>query len=188
MLAQPVGAQQHVHERHHADAGDPEQRVVLLFGAYRSAGAGAGDPGRSRPVPAARSTLCRPIPSLDRLTVRRTDAFPENHLRFSFPADVTVTDALRVRAAARALCSLPRMPSGVLFCPADFGIVYHLAFTAGERALAPVGVNATGCQWVHGLGRVRWVARSPRFWATLGGAMGLTSPDSATFRGRGPNG
>ncbi len=149
---------------------------------------GRGDPGPSRPASAADSPLCTSVPTLDRLAVHRSDAFPQNHMRFSFPAEVTVTDATKVRAAARALCSLPTMPSGTFHCPADVGIVYRLVFSAGERALTPVEVDATGCERVRGLGHVRWAAHSPELWPTLGRAMGLLSPGYATFRGRGPNG
>lgn len=165
--------------------------AVLVAGVFVLAacgGAAGGDPGPSRPASAADSTLCGSVPILDRLVVHRSDAFPQNHIRFSFPVEVTVTDATKVRAAAQALCSLPKMPSGTFHCPADFGIVYHLVFSAGERASSPVEVDATACQRVRGLGPLRWVARSPEFWPTLGRAMGLSSPSYATFRGRGPNG
>lgn len=159
--------------------------AALVLGACGSAG---GRPGPSRPASSAHPTLCGSVPTLDRLVVRRSDAIPQNHMRFSFPAEVTVTDAAKVRAAARALCALPEMPTGAISCPADFGIVYQLAFFAGGRAFPAVEVDATGCQTVSGLGHVRWVARSPEFWLTLGGAMGLSSPGSAAFRGRWPNG
>ncbi len=162
--------------------------VAAVFVLAACGGAPGGDPGPSRPASAADSALCGSVPILDRLDVHRSDAFPQNQMRFSFRAEVTVTDATKVRAAAQALCSLPKMPSGTFSCPADFGIVYHLVFYAGERALSPVEVDATGCQTVRGLGHVRWVARSPEFWPTLGTAMGLSSPSYSTFRGRGPNG
>ena len=84
--------------------------------------------------------------------------------------------------------ALPDLPLGSLNCPADFGIVYHLVFSASERALPPIELDASGCQSVRGLGPARWVARSPEFWPTLGSAMGLSSPSYATFRGSGPNG
>jgi len=161
--------------------------AVFVLAACGSAVSGR-DPGLSRPVSAADSTLCGSVASLDRLVVERSDAFPQNHMRFTFPAEVTVTDATPVSAAARALCALPKMPSGTFHCPADLGIVYHLAFSVGGRAFPTVEVEATGCQRVHGLGAVRWVARSPGFWPTLGRAMGLSSPSYATFRGSGPNG
>ena len=162
--------------------------VAAVFVLAACGGAAGGDPGPSRPRSAADSTLCGSVPTLDRLVVHRSDAFPQNHMRFSFPAEVTVTDATKVREAAQALCSLPKMPSGTFHCPADFGIVYHLVFSAGERTLSPVAVDATGCQTVRGLAHVRWVARSPEFWPTLGRAMGLSSPSYAAFRGSGPNG
>jgi len=162
--------------------------MVTMFVLAACGGAAGGDPGPSRPASAADSTLCGLVPTLDRLVVRRSDAFPQNHMRFSFRAEVTVTDATKVRAAAQGLCSLPKVPSGTFHCPADFGIVYHLVFSAGAWALSPVEVDATGCEMVRGLGHVRWVARSPEFWPTLGRAMGLSSPSYATFRGRGPNG
>lgn len=162
--------------------------VAAVFVLAACGSASGGDPGRSRPASSVGSTLCGSVPTLDRLVVHRSDAFPQNHMRFSFPDEVTVADVTKVRAAAQALCSLPKMPTGAISCPADFGIVYHLVFFAGERALPPVEVDATGCQTVRGLAHVRWVARSPEFWPALGRAMGLASPSYSTFRGRGPNG
>ena len=99
--------------------------------------------------------LAQEISSLDRLVVRRTDAFPQNHIRFSFPAVMTVSDAARVQRVARALLALPAMPKGV-FCPADSGIVYHLTFFDGGHALPAISFDATGCEAVRGLGVTRW--------------------------------
>ncbi len=160
--------------------------AVLVFAACGSVG--GGDPGPSRPASAADSTLCGSVSALNKLVVHRSDAFPQNHMRFSFNSEVTATDTAKVQAAARALCSLPKMPTGTISCPADFGIVYHLVFSAGERVFSPVEVDATGCQTVRGLGPVRWAARSPELWPTLGRTLGLSSPSYATFRGSGPNG
>lgn len=160
--------------------------TVLLAACGSSVG--HGDPGPSRPASADRSALCGSLPSLDRLVVRRSDAFPQNHIRFSFPAEIPVTDATGVRSAAQALCSLPKFPTGTISCPADVGIIYHLAFSAGERVFPTVRVDATGCQGVRGLGPERWVARSPGFWAALGRAMRLSFPAYAAFRGSGPKG
>lgn len=162
--------------------------VAAVFVLAACGSAGGSDPGPSRPASSAGSTLCGSVPTLDRLGVHRSDAFPQNHMRFSFPAEVTVADATKVQAAARALCSLHRMPTGTISCPADFGIVYYLVFSAGEQALPPIEVDATGCQTVRGLGPVRWAARSPELWPALGRAIGLSSPSYATFRGSGPNG
>lgn len=151
-------------------------------------GVGRRNPGNSRQSSAASSALCGSKLGVRRLTVRRTDAFPQNRMRFSFPNQVTVTGVPEVTAAARALCSLPAMPRGTLHCPADFGIVYNLNFYAGKRLIAVVEVDASGCQTVSGLGHERWAARSPGFWRALGRSMKLPSPSYATFRGSGPNG
>ena len=136
---------------------------------------------------ASASALCQYVATLDRLTVSRSDAFPQNHMHFSFPASVAVANAMLVRNVARALCALPKMPSSSINCPADFGITYHLAFFAGDREFPKVLVESTGCASVKGIGEVRWVEQSPSFWHTLGVAMGISRPDYATFRGSGPN-
>lgn len=128
-------------------------------------------------------TLCQAIGKLDRLVVRRTDAFPQNGFHFSFPDVVVVEKVALVKDAAEAVCALPRMPSGVFNCPADFGIEYQLTFSAEGRVFESVLVSATGCETVTGLGASRWVARSSWFWSRLGKSMGLSSPTWTTFRG-----
>ncbi|MHB8295566.1 MAG: hypothetical protein ACYDH5_13270 [Acidimicrobiales bacterium] len=164
----------------------PLAASVFLAACGGPAGPSGPPSAKNSSVPAA--ALCQSVAHLHRLVVRHRDAFPQNHMRFSFPSHVTVTKTASVRDAARGLCSLPKMPSGTLHCPADLGIVYHLTFSAGNRAFPAVSMGATGCQVVHGLGPARWVARSPGFWHTLGAAMGLRAPGYAAFRGSGPNG
>lgn len=155
-----------------------------VLSACGSAGS-ASQPGSSiSPAPPA-ATLAQDLSGLDRLVVRRSDAFPQNHIHFTFPAAVTVTDVARVRMVARALLTLPAMPKGI-HCPIDLGIVYQLTFFRGGQALPAISIRATGCQQVSGLGIMRWVARSPGFWRTLGLAMGLAQPGYAAFRGSGP--
>ncbi len=138
-------------------------------------------PAVRRTVPAAASvagdSVCGSIPHLDRLVLTRTVEFPKNHFRFRFrfrfPARVTVGRPGQVRAVARVLCALPPMPDGPMSCPADFGIDYHLQFSAPGRRLAPVTADASGC------GNVGEVAThdlraSTSFWSTLGRAIDLT--------------
>lgn len=131
--------------------------------------------------------LCASAGTVTRLVVRRTDAFPQNHFQFSFPTSVVVDDTAAVRRVARALCALPPVPDTTISCPADFGISYHLAFSRAGVRFRVVTLDATGCQTVSGLGRRRWIARSPMFWSVLGTAMKLEHPSSTTFRGSGPN-
>lgn len=121
--------------------------------------------------------LCQRVGMVKRLVVTRTDSIPQNHLHFSFPAEVTVTDASSARAVAAALCALPDVGSGTGSCPADFGIVYRLKFGERNGAVLPVvSFRATGCEFVHGLGPVRRAARSRKVWLALGKAMGLVNP------------
>lgn len=148
----------------------------------------AGVPPSSQGSSPPASTLCQSVATLDKLTVSRSDAFPQNHTRFSFPANVAVANATSARNVAKALCALPKMPTGATInCPADFGIIYHLAFFAGNREFPKVLVNSTGCASVKGIGAIRWVEQSPSLWHTLGVAMGVPNPDYETFRGSGPN-
>ena len=44
--------------------------------------------------------LCQSFAQLDHLVVRRFDAFPQNHIHFSFPATVTVSRPAAVQKAA----------------------------------------------------------------------------------------
>ena len=125
------------------------------------------------------------IGQVDRLVVRRVDVFPQNDIHFSFPAVTVVTEVASVTDVAKVVCSLPRMPTGVMNCPVDLGITYRLSFTAPSGAFPTVVVSATGCETVLGIGPVRWVADSPNFWRRLGKAMGLPSPTWVTFRGTG---
>jgi len=158
--------------------------ALLLAG---GASAAANDrPAASPTSSAGTPSLCASIANLSRLVVRRSDAFPENRRDFAFPASVTVDRAATVRRVAQALCALPKMPRGALHCPADFGITYQLTFFTKSHSFPTVGIDATGCQKVHGLGPARWVSRSPGFWQILGNAMGLTNPGSSTFAGHSP--
>ena len=130
-------------------------------------------------------TLCSSFAQLDRLVVKRLDAFPQNHFHFSFPAVVTVSDPPLVQKAARAVCALPVMPRTSMNCPADLGITYRLTFYTAAQPFPRVVVSATGCESVTGLLFTRWVARTPAFWPELGKTMGLKNATWETFRGSG---
>ncbi len=130
--------------------------------------------------------LCRVIDEVDRLTVTRTDAFPQNGFTFSFPARVTIRATTVASAVAHAVCALRLVPkTGAFSCPAAFGIAYHLVFTRETGgSVEPVAADATGCQFLTGAGPgTQAMFTSNAFWAKLGRAMGLAHPTSATFRG-----
>lgn len=123
------------------------------------------------------------------VTLTRTNLHNPEH--FTFPAQMRGAKPALVRALATALCSLPLMPAGER-CPADWGPTYSLQFAlpeslgsvGGESRILPASVQTTGCELVRG-GEVGtpWVARSPRFFTTLGAAIGLRHATRATFAG-----
>ncbi len=131
-------------------------------------------------------TVCAHTGDVDRLMIGRVDSYPRNHVYFSFPAHITVTGAHRSQAVAQALCALPAMPTSTFSCAMDWGINYRLIFTAGDSKLAPVTVDATGCEQVTGLGPVRWVTLSPAFWSVLATAAGIGPAGQTTFSGTSP--
>jgi hypothetical protein len=139
------------------------------------------------PSSAAATSVCQNISRVDRLDAKRTDALPQNQSHFTFAADISTSDATQVQVAAQALCALPAMPTGAIFCPADFGITYQLTFDAGATQFPTVTVDPSGCQTVRGLGTtVAWATTSPGFWPTLGAALGLPHPTAADFAGTRP--
>ena len=134
------------------------------------------------------TSLCSDISRLDRLVVTRHLQIKGNDLTWSFPARVTATDPALVRRVARFACRLPRLPKGPLFCPADFGIVYRLSFSAGPVTFPPLLADSSGCEQLTGLGptatsRARWIATHPGFWRVLGDAIGLRHATVSTFAG-----
>lgn len=126
--------------------------------------------------PAGSRALCRDIPRLTELTVRRFNEFPEDHAHFAFPSDVVIDRQANVDDIARALCALPR--DTLVNCPADFGVSYILDFGPARLDLAQVGIEATGCAGVTGIGTPHRIA-TPQFWTVLGSAMDMTMPGSA---------
>ena len=137
---------------------------------------------RSPNTRAPQAHLCRVLPRVDRLTVTRRA--PGHGFQFTFPAVVSVTDAHAARAVASAACALAPLPTGIYECPAAFAVSYRLDFAIkGEKGMGGEALELfpTGCPMVKGLG----VARTPtaRFYRILARAMGLSSGDSATFRG-----
>ncbi len=140
----------------------------------------------SRPAVSQGISVCGFVNSVDRLTVTRSHR--GNPETFTFPAIVTTSNKMRIRALATALCSLPSPGTGVYHCPADYGPHYTLNFVSTVSdmiaALTPVVVQATGCESVRGLTPSRWIALTPSFWRVLGVAIGLDHAARSTFAGK----
>jgi hypothetical protein len=94
---------------------------------------------------------------------------------------ITIKDKARVRELAVAICKLPRMPRGIINCPADLGGGYVLQFSAPGARFHAITLRASGCEAVSGTGhgRARWVAREPLFWRQLAHLTGITAPAHA---------
>ena len=134
-------------------------------------------------VAAGGSELCGAGTQVDSLTVQRTNAFPGNHPRFTFPATEQVNNAPEARSVVQSLCALQPVSHMQISCPADFGITYTLTFAAGTHRFAPVTLNAAGCELVHGLGAARHISTSNVVWRRLGVAIGIPHPTQAAFAG-----
>jgi hypothetical protein len=144
--------------------------------------AGCGHAAASDTTGGAGTAVCANAARVDRLTIDRLNPLHQN-FRFAVPAQITVTDAHRAQAVARALCALPPMGHGVYNCPADWGIRYQLRFAARQHLFRPVTADATGCRMVTGLGPARLITGVSGFWSTLGNAAGLSHASLATFTG-----
>ncbi|MGD0686054.1 MAG: hypothetical protein ABSA03_13165 [Streptosporangiaceae bacterium] len=165
--------------------------VPLALAACGSVAAAGGSGSAAVPVTPAppRSaqplTLCTDQAAVDHLVVRRVILLRQpGKQHFGFPARVTVASATQARAVARSLCTLPSPVSGIVNCPASFGINYKLRFAAAGAAFPAVTIQATGCQAVTGAGKPRTITRTPAFWTVLAKALGLRSPvRSSAFSG-----
>jgi len=149
--------------------------LIGLAACGSAGGTGAGHPaaGGSHTAESAAMrasagvALCTAAGRVDRAVLSLTGS----RVRSFLPREITIGDAPRVRALAAALCALPAMPPGVQ-CPADFGGVSRLVFTAGARDFQPVRIQLSGCRAVAGIGPTRSWSRSPRFGQLLTRTVG----------------
>ena len=135
----------------------------------------------SAPLP----PLCRSIPSLSTLTVNRSVFAPNQPVQFTFPATVTVSNETQVQIVAKALCKLPHI-SRTTNCPSGppQPFWYDFTFLGQGKTFPLVRLILNGCDAVQGLIKGQWVLQSPKFWRTLGTAMGLKGATQATFAGK----
>jgi hypothetical protein len=147
--------------------------LTAVAGCGQAAIDSASPPGTSRPVGAAQPALCADPAAVTRVQIVRIPSIgqlPASRIRKTFK--ITITDPARAQALARADCGLPRIPSGAIHCPVDYGGAYQLLFTAGQP-LPVVTIQSGGCDTVTGAGPVRWVARTPGFWTVFGKLAGI---------------
>jgi hypothetical protein len=127
------------------------------------------------------TALCRDTSTVTSLRIVRAPGPRVPQVQAVFPGQVIVTSSAHAQQVARALCALPAMPHGVMSCPAMFpGTTYQLTFTADGKQLAPVNIDATGCQIVTGVGQVRRIVSSG-FWNLLANVAGISPPGRGAF-------
>jgi hypothetical protein len=127
-------------------------------------------------------SLCGGVGQVTSLSVHRVAINPE---RFGFPSGVLARGSA-ARAVARAMCELPKSPSGVRFCPDDWGPTYHLTFFDGSRVVSIDLATPTGCPNVlKNANSATPVSLAPtgRFWKALGRAVGVAGATEQTFAG-----
>lgn len=129
--------------------------------------------------------LCRDIPQLTSVVITHTTAFRAPQKGSALPRGTTIVNPGLVRDLAAELCGLPKMPSGLVICPTEFGSSVRFGFAAGEHPFPPVTVQASGCRVVTGLGPAR-TASSPAFWRALSEDLALSSSQSSRSGGISP--
>jgi len=134
--------------------------LLLALAALATGCASAAEAGASAP---------------DTLQVTRTSAFPENHI----PAlERSIHNAITVSALYAAVRALPSAPKGIVHCPADFGVQYHLTFLRDNTPLLQATADASGCRWLR-LGSNDVRQTNDTFWSLLARTLGV--PASALF-------
>jgi hypothetical protein len=129
-------------------------------------------------------TPTSPLPqTVTSLHVIRTSAFPQNHIP---PFEQTVNDAPKVQRLYNALLALPTPPPGLVNCPLDIGVAYHVTFFNRAAANLQATVNESGCRFAMLSNGKRLWAYSDTFWMVFADTLGV--PESALFPAPQPTG
>jgi hypothetical protein len=158
--------------------------IAVLGSALVFAGCANGSPASDLELHARHvSPLCTDTRQVTSLVVHRDTINPE---RFVFPTTVRITTASSARAVARALCSLPRAPTGARPCPNAYGPTYHLTFFDRGSVVSIDLASPTGCaSVVEGSNTAKPIdlSATDRFWKELGAAIGVDRATQETFAG-----
>jgi hypothetical protein len=152
---------------------------VLALGGWTYSLASASQP----PIGHDGSSLCGDVGRVTSLEVHRVAINAE---RFVFPAWFRVTSASLAQAVAQELCSLPKAPTGVFYCPDAYGPTYHLTFFDKGSPISIDLASPTGCASVvegSNTGTPLTLAPTGTFWKTLGAALGVPDASQLTFAG-----
>ena len=154
--------------------------AVVIVGIGMAVGPLAAGGATTPPQQRGPVVVCNDLAHLIGATITRKTTL-HDALRFRIPARATLRSYADVVALAAVLCALPRTPTGPVFCPADLGVRYTVAFSATDRAIDPVVISPAGCETVTGLGGIREASTS--LWQVLGLAFGARNATAVTFSG-----
>jgi len=157
--------------------------VAIALGVVVLDASGAPNPSTTAAASPPGGSICADPGALTSAHITRDDLL-DNPLVFGVPAKVTVTDRGKVHALASALCTLPLLPKGPIFCPADLGVRYLVVFSAKSVIRARVTIELGGCETVTGLDGTRWASKTPRLWHVLADALGRPHATYAEIAGR----
>jgi hypothetical protein len=74
---------------------------------------------------------------------------PKSTLGYSYPAlDRTITNATTTLQLYQMALALPPFTSGIINCPADFGVEYQLTFSQPSQTPQHMTLDASGCQFL----------------------------------------
>ena len=143
------------------------QRLALVL-AFVAVGCSSSDDYPAGPLPIDASTVTS-------LHVTQTGTPPSpTYVDAGAPSvDVTVTNVGMVRAIFDETASLPPVPDGIHHCRADYGVMYHLAFSGTAGSLT-FDIDPTGCEvvTVNGVPRSE-TSGAPAYWNDLQKALGV---------------
>ena len=162
---------------------DALRRTIVILVCGFAAGAAGVIQSAADAESGTLAQLCTAPLAISRVEVTRSGSGPGGQRAYAFPVHVTVASRADATAVASAICALPRL-SGGLHCPADFTLSYTIRFNSSGTRVGLVRLDPFGCQTVAGAGSVRWAARSPALWRTLGRAIGVPNATVVTFQGR----
>jgi len=89
------------------------------------------------------------------------------------PLDQTIRNTQQAQRLYEATWSLPQFPSGVMNCPADFNLNYHLIFAGSDGSQVDVVADPYGC-WPVTIDKQNTRRATDAWWNLLAQTLGIT--------------
>ena len=117
----------------------------------------------------AMTSIGSSAPEPNVLHVVRTTTIPSDYSAF----ERTITDAAAVQHLYHTALALSRAPSGIINCPNDIGLVYHLSFQQVSLA-SQMDLDASGCRFLS-ISKTDIRQTNPAFLTLVAQVIGLPS-------------